>query len=133
MIVNYIIFIPNSSPWQKSEHNDPKYAPKLIVLDEFDGALNFAPFCQQRQKHYPLDPHTKAPLWEYICFSNGVMFVVKMVYFFALHHHIQKRDVYPMVYSIASGILQHLADLSMDREEEIACTLREDQKNKQQT
>lgn len=89
--VDYLIYLPNSSPWPKSECGNPNYANKLIVLDEFDGSLNFAPYAskEERLKYYPIDPHTKAPIWNYM-FLNEVMYVVKMVYLLVIHILLKK-------------------------------------------
>jgi hypothetical protein len=38
-----IVYLPESSPWQKSECNNPKYKSKTIVLDESDGPDLFEP------------------------------------------------------------------------------------------
>ena len=38
-----IVYLPESSPWHKSECNNPKYKSKTIVLDEGDGPQLFEP------------------------------------------------------------------------------------------
>jgi hypothetical protein len=38
-----IVYLPESSPWHKSECNNPKYKSKTIVLDESDGPDLFEP------------------------------------------------------------------------------------------
>jgi hypothetical protein len=121
-LIDYLIYLPNSSPWPKSECGDPRYASKLIVLDEFDGSLNFAPFAnkEERLKHYPVDPHSKAPLWNFLFFKRS--YVRREDGVFIGYPHLAKKDVYPMVYSIASGYLQDTFNQQRDRE--IACTLR---------
>lgn len=120
--VDYIFYLPNSSPWPKSECSNPNYASKLIVLDEFDGSLNFAPFAnkEERMKHYPIDPKTKAPIWNYMFFKRS--YVRREDGVFIGYPHIAKKDVYPMVYSIASAYLQET--FNQERHREIACTLR---------
>jgi hypothetical protein len=124
--IDYLIYLPNSSPWPKSECANPRYASKLIVLDEFDGALNFAPFAnkEERLKHYPTDPFTKAPIWNYMFFKRS--YVRREDGVFIGYPHIAKRDVFPMVYSIASGYIQE--SFNQHRNREIACTLRGSEK-----
>jgi hypothetical protein len=124
--LDYVFYLPNSSPWPKSECGNPKYASKLIVLDEFDGSLNFAPFSnkEERLKHYLLDPHTNAPLWNFLFFKRS--YVRREDGVFVGYPHLAKKDVYPMVYSIASGYLQET--FHQERDREIACTLRGSEK-----
>jgi hypothetical protein len=124
--IDYLIYLPNSSPWPKSECADPKYASKLIVLDEFDGALNFAPFAnkEERLKRYPIDPFTKAPIWNFMFFKRS--YVRREDGVFIGYPHIAKKDVFPMVYSIASGYIQET--FNQHRHREIACTLRGSEK-----
>ena len=124
--IDYLIYLPNSSPWPKSECADPKYASKLIVLDEFDGSLNFAPFAnkEERLKRYQIDPFTKAPIWNYMFFKRS--YVRREDGVFIGYPHIAKKDVFPMVYSIASGYIQE--NFNQHRHREIACTLRGSEK-----
>jgi hypothetical protein len=43
-LADYIIYLPGSAPWHKTECTNTSYAKRLIVLDEFDGhAPLFAP------------------------------------------------------------------------------------------
>ncbi len=39
---DYIIYLPGSSPWHKTECTDKRQASKLIVMDEFDGYVSLS-------------------------------------------------------------------------------------------
>jgi len=127
--IDFIIYLPNSSPWHKSECADPMYADKLIVLDEFDGHQLFAPYKDraEREQHYPKSPTGKHLLWNFMFFKRS--YVRRIDGVFRNYPHIAKEDVYPMTYSIAEAYTH--GTFNQRRDTEIACTLRGS--NKQQT
>ena len=122
-MVDFIVYLPNSSPWHKTECNNTAYANKLIVLDEFDGPSTFAPFKskEERMQHYPTDKEGgRFVIWNYLFFKrsyvrrhNGVL---------KNYPHLHKKDVFPMTYSIASAYIPY--QFNQKRDTDIVCTLR---------
>lgn len=119
--VDFIVYLPNSSPWHKTECNNTAFAKKLIVLDEFDGSLAWAPFRtkEERMEHYPTDSNGFV-VWNYMFFKRS--YVKRHNGVFKGYPHIAKRDFYPMTYSIASAYIPKR--FNQKRETEILCTLR---------
>lgn len=120
--VDFIVYLPNSSPWHNTECNNTAYAKKLIVLDEFDGPLAFAPFRnrEERMQHYPVDASGKYVVWNYMFFKRS--YVRRANGVFRGYPHIAKQDVFPMTYSIASAYIP--TTFNQNRETDIVCTLR---------
>jgi hypothetical protein len=104
----------------KTECSNTSFANKLIVLDEFDGHSNFAPFKnkQERQSHYPVvNNHA---VWKFLFFKRS--YVRRHDGEFQGFPHLKKPDVYPLTYSIMESYIQ--SPMSLKREIEILCTLR---------
>eukprot|EP00606_Chrysophyceae_sp_TOSAG23-5_P001168 GSChrysophyteH2.ASY1.ANO1.735.1 assembled CDS len=103
---DYIIYLPGSSPWHKTECTDKRQASKLIVMDEFDG--------------YVAKVYGKDMLWYDMYFKRS--FVQRRDGKFLNHPHLNKQDVYPLTYAITEAYLPEV--FQMERSTEILCTLR---------
>ena len=104
----------------KTECNDTSLASRLIVLDEFDFHMNFAPFVtkEERLQHYPVVDHSV--LWNFLYFKRS--FVRRKDGVFRGYPHLAKRDVYPLTYSVAEAYIQ--SPFNQHRDIDILCTLR---------
>lgn len=117
---DYIIYLPNSGAWHKTECSNTSFANKLIVLDEFDGHSNFAPFKnrEERLKHYPVVDNRV--VWKFLFFKRS--YVRRHDGQFMGYPHLKKPDVFPLTYSIMESYIQ--SPMSHRREIGILCTLR---------
>jgi hypothetical protein len=114
---HYIVYLPGSSPWHRTECTNSTQANKLIVMDEFDGHTLFFPYktADEVQAVYGDDM-----LWYDMYFKRS--FVARRDGKFLSHPHLNKLDVYPLTYAISEAYLpQHF---QMVRNLEIMCTLR---------
>ena len=104
----------------KTECSNTSFANKLIVLDEFDGHSNFAPFKNkaERQKHYPVVDDRA--IWKFLFFKRS--YVKRHDGIFQGFPHLKKPDVYPLTYSIMESYIQ--SPMSRQRDIDILCTLR---------
>jgi hypothetical protein len=114
----YIVYLPGSAPWHKTECRNESFATRLIVLDEFDHFGLFTP-------GYSLEEHTAkyggpSVPWYYMYFKRS--FVRRHDGLFQGYPHLTQREVYPLTYSVAEAYIQHL--FQSKREIEILCTLR---------
>lgn len=115
---DYIVYLPGSSPWHLTECNNPSFAKRLVVLDEFDGHTLFVP-AATREDYIKLYGGPAVP-WYYMYFKRS--FVRRHDGIFQGYPHIAQRDVYPLTYSIAEAYVPHT--FNHHREIEILCTLR---------
>lgn len=117
---DYIVYLPNSAPWHKTECNDTSYADRLLVLDEFDLHQLFAPFRtkEERMKHYPIVDNTVK--WNFMYFKRS--FTRRKDGVFHGYPHLAKRDLFPLTYSIGEAYIQ--SPFTQNRDIEVLCTLR---------
>jgi hypothetical protein len=115
---DYIVYLPGSAPWHKTECNNPAFAKRLIVLDEFDGHTLFSP--TSTREEYIAKYGGPAQPWYHMYFKRS--FVRRHNGVFQGYPHVVQRDVYPMVYAIAEAYIPH--HFNNHREIEILCTLR---------
>lgn len=117
---DFIIYLPGSAPWHKTECANSSYARKLIVLDEFDPHHKFSPYptLEDMIKHYPRYKQTGS--WYFMYFKRS--FVTRHNGTFMRYPHLDQTDVYPMVYSIAEAYIR--PKFNFIRELEYVCTLR---------
>ena len=131
LTVDYIFYLPGSSPWDTSEcggeltHNYSKH--KMIVLEEYDGLEPlFSPYKTYDQM---VKIYGKDLLYSFMYFKRS----------FAHRHSgtfidfpliskkstsVRYRDVYPITYPIADDYISTKYNFHNHREIEILCTLR---------
>lgn len=117
---DFIIYLPGSAPWHKTECGNSSFARKLIVLDEFDPHHKFSPYStmEEMSRHYPRYKQTGS--WYFMYFKRS--FVTRHNGTFMRYPHLDQTDVYPMVYSIAEAYIR--PKFNFVRELEYVCTLR---------
>eukprot|EP00605_Chrysophyceae_sp_TOSAG23-4_P002245 GSChrysophyteH1.ASY1.ANO1.2489.1 assembled CDS len=114
---DYILYLPGSSPWHKTECTDSSQASKLIVMDEFDGPSLFFPYKTAEEVEAV---YGKNMVWYDMYFKRS--FVTRRDGKFYKHPHLNKLDIYPLTYAISESYLPH--HFTMKRSIEIMCTLR---------
>ncbi len=115
---DYFVYLPGSAPWHLSECNDTTLAPRMIVLDEFDGHTLVAPTLNSTNF---LKAYGKVDaVWYFMYFKRS--FVRRIDGVFKGYPHLVKPDAYPMTYAVAEAYIQH--HFNSKREIEISCTLR---------
>ena len=121
---DFIVYLPGSAPWHRTECNSTNLADKLIVLDEFDGHQAFAPTGDRKilQKNYDKSNVRALGQWYYMMFKRS--YVVRKRGHFKYFPHLDKPDMYPMTYSLAEAYLRGPFSFAKDRKWEIVCTLR---------
>ena len=117
---DFIIYLPGSSPWHKSECNDSSLARKLIVLDEGDGHQIFNPYGSYEDMAKKIPQFDRLKAWYFLYFKRS--FVTRKDGKFLNFPHLDKVDVYPMVYSLAEAYIR--TTFNQIREIDISCTLR---------
>jgi hypothetical protein len=115
---DYIMYLPGSAPWHKTECNQTSYASRLIVLDEFDFHFMYLP-TQTKQEYIAKYGAEKNP-WYALYFKRS--FVRRLDGKFQGFAHLHQYDLYPLVYPIAEHYIPHF--LNLNREIDILCTLR---------
>eukprot|EP00596_Hydrurales_sp_CCMP1899_P000524 CAMPEP_0119038306 /NCGR_PEP_ID=MMETSP1177-20130426/7141_1 /TAXON_ID=2985 /ORGANISM="Ochromonas sp, Strain CCMP1899" /LENGTH=529 /DNA_ID=CAMNT_0007000705 /DNA_START=165 /DNA_END=1751 /DNA_ORIENTATION=+ len=114
---DYVIYLPASAPWHKTECHNVSLANKMIVMDEFDGPTLYAP---RPSKQLMVEAYGKSMRWYFMYFKRS--FVKRKDGKFFGYPHFNIPDVYPMTYALAEAYLQH--NFNFNREIEILCTLR---------
>lgn len=115
---DFIVYLPGSSPWQKTECTDPSFGPKMLVLDEFDGHSLISPTVTPEEYVHRYGGRSKP--WYYMYFKRS--FVRRTDGVFLSYPHKHQYDVFPMTYGIAEAYVPH--QYNSKREIEILCTLR---------
>jgi len=115
---DFIIYLPGSAPWHLTECTNASYAPRLIVLDEFDGHTLISPTVTPEQ--YVERYGGRAKPWYFMYFKRS--FVRRIDGVFRRYPHFIQPDVYPMVYGVADAYIP--SHFNLDRDIEILCTLR---------
>jgi hypothetical protein len=115
---DYIVYLPGSAPWHKTECNLTSYAPKLIVLDEFDGHTLFLP--TRTKEEYVEKYGSIGNPWYFQYFKRS--FVRRNDGKFTGYPHLNQYETYPMVYAVAEAYVSH--HFIQQREIDILCTLR---------
>lgn len=114
---DYVIYLPGSAPWHKTECTNVSLASKMIVMDEFDAHYLFAP--RETSKEL-VEAYGKDKPWYFMYFKRS--FVLRRDGKFKKYPHFSVPDVYPMTYALAEAYLQH--QFNFERGIEILCTLR---------
>jgi hypothetical protein len=114
---DFIIYLPGSAPWHKTECTDKAYINRLIVIDEFDGHPLYHPYPTSAEmiKEYGQDMK-----WYYMFFKRS--FTSHRNGKFLDYPHLNKVDVYPISYAISETYTQDI--FNFDRDIEFVCTLR---------
>eukprot|EP00981_Chlorochromonas_danica_P006550 scaffold1431_cov167-Ochromonas_danica.AAC.10 len=116
---DYVVYLPGSTPWHLTECNKTEYAPKLIVLDEFDGVVPlFLP--TKTMNEYILRYGSQHTPWFDVYFKRS--FVRRSDGGFVGFPHLSRPHVFPLTYSLAEAYLPHR--FNFQREIDILCTLR---------
>ena len=121
---DYIVYLPGSAPWHRTECNQSSMANRLIVMDEFDGHSHFMPFGDPKDmaaagyKAYP--GHPGDFLWYNMYFKRS--YIVRKRGIFQDFPHLNRPDFYPITYSLAEAYIR--PQFNFKREMEIVCTLR---------
>ncbi len=115
---DYIVYLPGSAPWHLSECNDTTLAPRMIVLDEYDGHTLVSP-TMNSTSYVQAYGKVDAP-WYFMYFKRS--FVQRTDGIFKGYPYLSKPDVYPMTYAIADAHIQH--QFNFNRVIDITCTLR---------
>ena len=115
-LADYVIYLPASAPWHKTECTNVSLASKMIVMDEHDGPTLFHPrkTLQEVIKDYG------SKQWYFMYYKRS--FVRREDGKFLGFPHFDKSDVYPMVYPIAEAYLPIV--FNEQRDTEVLCTLR---------
>lgn len=121
---DFIVYLPGSAPWHKTECNHTSFANKLIVLDEFDFHNIYSP-ASSKEDYTAMYGGPSVP-WYYMYFKRS--FVRRHDGKFLGYPHLLQREVYPLTYSIAEAYVPH--QFNTKREIEVMCSLRG---NKQMT
>jgi hypothetical protein len=116
---DFIVYLPGSAPWHKTECANKSFVPKLIVLDEFDGSHPFSPPGTPQELKAIYGPQM---MWYFMYFKRS--FVTRRHGQFRKYPYLDYPDVYPLTYSIAEAYPQN--NFNFVREIEILCTLRTD-------
>jgi hypothetical protein len=106
-----VVYLPVSSPWPKSECADPKYASKLLVLDEGDGSHLFSPSDQAKD-------------WNILYFKRSYVQRHDGKFKGYMNYVRERPKVLPMTYIIAEAYVKPEFTTIRDRDFEIVCTLR---------
>ena len=119
--VDYIVYLPGSGAWGKSECNVTHSVgkTKLVVLDEFDGPSPlYDPYPEFKDMvHY----YGKNRRWYYMYFKRS--FVYRHDGTFQKYPHFKAgADVYPLTYPLAEAYVR--PNFNIIREIDILCTLR---------
>jgi hypothetical protein len=114
---DFILYLPGSAPWHKTECTDKAYINRLIVMDEFDGHPLYHPYPTNTEMTKEYGPDMK---WYYMFFKRS--FTAHRNGKFLDYPHLNKLDVYPISYAISETYTQDI--FSFDRDIEIVSTLR---------
>ena len=114
---DYVVYLPGSSPWHKTECTSPGLAKKLLVMDEFDGHSLFYPYTSSQEVK---EVYGENMIWYFMYFKRS--FVIRKDGKYLSHPHLEKTDIYPMTYAIGESYARY--DFNFIREIEILCTLR---------
>ena len=114
---DFVIFLPGSAPWHKTECTNVSLASKMIVMDEFDGHTLFSP---RKSEADLIAAYGESQRWYTLYFKRS--FVSRSDGVFKNYPHFRVPDVYPMTYALAEAYLQH--HFNFDRDIEVLCTLR---------
>ena len=129
--VDYILYLPGSSPWDKSEcggeltHNYSRY--KMIVLEEFDGLEPlFSPYKTYDQM---VQVYGKDLMYYFMYFKRSFAHrhsgtFIDFPLISKKLNNVRYRDVYPITYPIADDYISSKYNFHNHREIEILCTLR---------
>lgn len=116
---DYIIYLPGSAPWHLTECNQTQYAPKIVVMDEFDGPVPLFNPARTTEEYEARYGGIDVP-WYNMYFKRS--YVRRNDGIFTVYPHLKQRDVFPLTYSVAEAYLPHA--FNFHREIEILCTLR---------
>lgn len=114
---DFIMYLPGSAPWHKTECTNKEYMNRLIVIDEFDGHPLYFP---KKSSDEMVAEYGNDMKWYYMFFKRS--FTSHRNGKFLDYPHLSKVDVYPISYAISETYTQET--FNFDREIEIVCTLR---------
>lgn len=114
---DFIIYLPNSAPWHKTECTSKRFISKLIVLDEYDPPSLFRPnsSIEAMKIEYGVNM-----TWYSMYFKRS--FVIRKNGQFKGYPHLKLYNLYPLVYSISDKYIPY--KFTFKRDISILCTLR---------
>lgn len=112
-----VIYVPASAPWHETECTNSSLAPRLIVLEEFDGPTSFYPYKTEQEVKavYGNSMH-----WYLMLFKRS--FIKKEDGRVVKYSQLHLKDYYPLIYSLAEFYVGY--SFNMLREIDVLCTLR---------
>ena len=123
-LADYVVYLPGSAPWHRTECNDSMLANKLIVMDEFDGHGHFMPFgnpAEMMRAGYEVHSDNRNEfMWYYMYFKRS--YIIRKNGVLRNFPHLLRPDFYPITYSLAEAYIRPA--FNFKREMEIVCTLR---------
>lgn len=105
----YVVYLPVSAPWHKTECSLPSYRNKTIILDEGDGPGLF-------------EVNDNAGNWflyfkrSFVSRQNGI--------FHGYMPYVSRGNIFPMTYTTAEAYIKLQYNKFANRDLEIVCTLR---------
>jgi len=113
---DFVVYLPGSAPWHRTECANVSLAGKMIVLDEFDFHNLYYP----RPSDEEVIQTYGSLQWYFMYYKRS--FVRRKHGRFLGYPHFKLPDVYPMTYALAEAYTQH--QFNFQREIDILCTLR---------
>lgn len=114
---DFIIYLPNSAPWHKTECTSKRFINKLIVLDEYDPPSLFRPNSSIEAMKIEYGENMT---WYTMYFKRS--FVIRKNGQFKGYPHLKLYNLYPLVYSISDKYIPY--KFTFKRDISILCTLR---------
>jgi hypothetical protein len=118
---DYIVYLPESSRWEKSECGKPEYINKIILLDESDYPDLFEPngipkASSGQKEEDKSSPFLLAFKRSYVKRHDGV--------FKHYMNYVTHANVFPMAYIVAEAYIRHTFKHFDERPIELICSLR---------
>lgn len=113
---DFIVYLPESAAWDKSECSRYQGSGKLIVMDESDGPELFHPPKTSASDH-----------WYAAYFKRSFVRRRSGVFKGYMNYLTQRSDIYPMTYTITEAYVRNTFARMSERKNEILCSLRDDE------
>jgi hypothetical protein len=121
----YIIYLPVSADWGKTECNNPAYMNKTIILDEGDYPSLFEPSRAEMQAIHKLYPRlAERKTYYHMYFKRSCVKRQAGEFLKYMNYFREKNDIFPMTYTIMESYVKPDFNLVSDRDYELVCTLR---------
>lgn len=121
----YIIYLPVSADWSKTECNNPAYMNKTIIMDEGDYPSLFEPSRPELQRIHALYPKlAERKTYYHLYFKRSCVKRQAGEFLKYMNYFEEKRDIFPMTYTIMESYVKPDFNLVDKRDYELVCTLR---------